>query len=113
MDSIDVNLKTFLFFILPLALVTLIFVFNKILNMIFHCSESVKPWIKYLKCTKVTFYNHGDFIKGITFSYKVRHLTECPSLALKPDDPSELLKVADVQTHICAKFLSICANFVF
>ena len=25
----------------------------------------------------------------------------------------ELLKVADVQTHICAKFLSICSKLVF
>ena len=26
---------------------------------------------------------------------------------------TELLKVADVQTHVCATFLSICAKFVF
>ena len=26
---------------------------------------------------------------------------------------SELLKVADVQTHVCAFFFNICAKFVF
>ena len=26
---------------------------------------------------------------------------------------AELLKVADVQTHVCAKYLSLCAKFVF
>ena len=37
----------------------------------------------------------------------------CGHAAAKWHPKTELLKVADVQTHVCANFLSICAKFVF